>query len=272
MPSSQQFTLPVVTFDTCVLMHSFTRKLLLQLSKQSLFFPIWSEEIGIEWRRNAPRIWHVERRVVEQEWESMQTAFPLANMGEVAPFYTPINEHLYPTQAETADNLHTSTPITTPVQNSVKTLHAPSQIDTSHTRLEDKTDLTHAKVLYYRLQPANTSHLQNYLFKRIDKKDRHIALCALLAGQRFHAKQNILLTWNIGDFHRRELREFGIELKTPDSYLSELFAEHHELINTACLFLHQEHLTLGRHPYTLVELLKREKLYRLANLLDSLSR
>lgn len=230
MHTSNSSTLPIITLDTCVLMHSFTRKLLLQLAKYPLFFPIWSEEIGKEWRRNAPRIWHVEPQVVKQEWDQMQQAFPLANMGEVAPFYKEMNERFFPYLAPSTQQKK--------------------------------------EVLYYCLQPEVTQPLQSYLFKRIDKKDRHIALCALVAAQRLNSTHNILLTWNTNDFHRRELKEHQIALKTPDQYLSDLCITHREQLIHSCQLLYQEHLTLSQHAYTLTTLLKRDKLYRLANLLQ----
>ncbi|NEN76174.1 hypothetical protein F9B74_07545 [Pelistega sp. NLN82] len=182
----------LITLDTCVLMHSFTRNLLLRLGKYHLCFPIWSQEIGIEWLRNAPRIWKVSPNIVEKEWDNMQIQYPLSNMGEV-----PIYENL---------------------------------------------------------------------FKRIDKKDRHVAYCALEGIHRFNPQESILLTWNIKDFHRKELHLQEISLKTPDEYLSTLWKTHTQVLTQLFLIGREEHLRLGLPDYTIPELLKRDKLYRLAKL------
>lgn len=182
----------LITLDTCVLMHTFTRQLLLALHHEGIITPIWSNEIGREWLRNAPRIWKVERELVVQLWETMQIAHPHANLGDI-------------------------------------------EVDDS-------------------------------LFKKIDKKDRHIAACAY-QGQQYHQREkSVLLTWNTKDFHKKILRDLGIALKTPEQYLSELWSSHQALFIE---LFHQgrvNHLALGLPDYSIEELLKRDKLYRVAKL------
>ncbi|MDY3331932.1 MAG: PIN domain-containing protein [Pelistega sp.] len=182
----------LITLDTCVLMHTFTRNLLLRLPQAGICSPIWSNEIGREWLRNAPRIWKVERDIVVAAWEAMQKTHPTANLGDI--------------------------------------------------------------------------EVDEILFKKIDKKDRHIAACAWI-GQQQHAQQeSILLTWNTKDFHKKTLRDLGIALKTPEQYLSELWSHHQDLLISLFEQGREEHLALGLPDYSMEELLKRDKLFRVAKL------
>ncbi len=187
------FAMPtLLTLDTCVLMHTFTRQLLLALHHARLITPIWSNEIGREWLRNAPRIWKVERDVVAQLWETMQTTHPCANLGDI--------------------------------------------------------------------------EVDEVLFKKIDKKDRHIAACAYQGQRAYPQEDSILLTWNTKDFHKKTLRDLGITLKTPEQYLSELWSSHQTLLIELFQQSKVHHLTLGLPDYPIEELLKRDKLYRVAKL------
>lgn len=234
-------TLPqtLLTLDTCVLMHSFTRNLLFSLTKTQPILPIWSEEIGIEWKRNAPRIWKVNPDVVEQEWQTMQADLPLSNMGAVSPYYTIFHHMNQCTEACQPD------------------------VSVVHTLSLDSLAQTHDFCLN---TPSPTQ--PSSLFKRIDPKDRHVALCALVARYRFsNYPHSVLLTWNTQDFHRRELREQAIELQTPDEFLSKHYPELALQLPSLCQSLHQEYLKLGYGTQSLYERLRRDKLYRLANLM-----
>ncbi|WP_071058801.1 PIN domain-containing protein [Pelistega sp. MC2] len=199
MTQAKPTTLPIslITLDTCVLMHSFTRRLLLRLCASNNCSPAWSDNIGEEWLRNAPRIWRVAHDVVLTEWLSMQAQFPQSNMGCIEEI------------------------------------------------------------------PA--------LFGRIDKKDRHVAWCAVKAQQHFNVTASILLTWNTKDFHKRELREQGISLFTPDQYLVQYWQQSPDTLLPQLEQGLVEHISLGLPEYSLVELLKRDKLYRLAKLVSSLN-
>lgn len=68
-----------VVLDACVLMPGILRRLLLRVGSMGLYQPVWSEYIGDEWRRNAARIWSIPPERLMQEWQAMQTAFPLAS-------------------------------------------------------------------------------------------------------------------------------------------------------------------------------------------------
>lgn len=189
--------LPLV-LDTCVLMHTFTRSLLLKLGEKGICTPLWSNEIYAEWLRNAPRIWKVDDSVVENEWQMMQTRFPQALIT--------IEDDKYP-----------------------------------------------------------------LLFKRIDKKDRHVALCALMGQERLELTNSTLLTWNIKDFHKKELRDQGITLATPDQYLVALWQEYSTLLIELFTLCQQDYITQGLPAFSIEEILKRDKLYRLSKLYSAAS-
>ncbi|NOL49481.1 PIN domain-containing protein [Pelistega europaea] len=182
-----------LVLDTCVLMHTFTRNLLLRLGENGICIPLWSEEIHAEWLRNAPRIWKVEDSVVENEWQMMQTRFPHSLIA--------VDMEKYPLR-----------------------------------------------------------------FKRIDKKDRHVALCAFVGQQSLGSYTSTLLTWNIKDFHKKELRDQGITLATPDQYLTELWPTKSELLKELFVLGQQDYITLEMPTYSIEEILKRDKLYRLAKI------
>ncbi|MBY5413316.1 PIN domain-containing protein [Rhizobium leguminosarum] len=49
-----------------------------------------------------------------------------------------------------------------------------------------------------------------------DRDDRHV-LAAAIAG-----KASVIVTWNLKDFPRRDLRPYGITSKSPDDFLADL--------------------------------------------------
>lgn len=103
-------------------------------------------------------------------------------------------------------------------------------------------------------------------FEKTDPKDRHVALCALLAQQHFNRQRSTLLTWNIKDFHKKQLLEHGILLQTPDHYLSELWLHTPHLLLAVLEQERRRYIELGMPSHPLLEILKRDKLFRLAKL------
>ena len=61
-------------------------------------------------------------------------------------------------------------------------------------------------------------------FGNTDKKDRHVAAAAEKVAP------SILATWNVKDFDVECLRKVGVQVKTPDELLSELFDANPDLI------------------------------------------
>ena len=182
----------LIVLDTCVLMHTLTRNLLLRLAQAGHCLPIWGDYIGVEWLRNAPRIWKVEPEVVVQEWQIMQEQFPLSNMGTVTEYEQGL--------------------------------------------------------------------------KQSDAKDWHVIACAKASKQRFPEKSCAVLTWNIKDFNRSELRRSEILLYNPDQFLSLLWPTHEQLFLQLFEQALVDHVNIGRELEPITELFKRDRLYRLSRL------
>jgi hypothetical protein len=79
-------TLPphALVLDACILMSGLLRPLLLELAKKGLLSPVWNDRIGLEWQRNATRMWPLSAELLANEWAKMQAEFPMANMGDVS--------------------------------------------------------------------------------------------------------------------------------------------------------------------------------------------
>ncbi|MGB3290390.1 MAG: PIN domain-containing protein, partial [Burkholderiaceae bacterium] len=73
-----------IVLDTCVLISNVLRRAFLHLGAQGCFQLAWSPVIGDEWRRNAARLWGVSAEDVQEQWDALQIAFPLADQGDVS--------------------------------------------------------------------------------------------------------------------------------------------------------------------------------------------
>lgn len=76
----------ILVLDTCVLISSVLRRLLLRMAEQGCFEPAWSARIGREWRGTGARLWQASAEDVRGQWEALQAAFPQADQGDVAAF------------------------------------------------------------------------------------------------------------------------------------------------------------------------------------------
>ncbi|TCT08515.1 PIN domain-containing protein [Paralcaligenes ureilyticus] len=76
----------VVVIDTCVLISSVLRRVLLRLAGENCFRPAWSPIIGDEWRRTAAHLWQASAPDLQVQWEALQTEFPDADQGDVSAF------------------------------------------------------------------------------------------------------------------------------------------------------------------------------------------
>ncbi len=72
-----------------------------------------------------------------------------------------------------------------------------------------------------------------HLFAKTDAKDRHVAAAAVAARKRSKADIVTIITWNLGDFDRKELANAGVAAETPDAFLSRLFAKSPEEVIAA---------------------------------------
>lgn len=82
------------------------------------------------------------------------------------------------------------------------------------------------------------------LFAKTDAKDRHVAAAAVAARKRAEADIVKIITWNIGDFDRKELAKVGVVAETPDAFLCRLIADSPEDVVAAFVQM-QDNL---RHP------------------------
>lgn len=182
----------VVVLDTCVLISSVLRALLLQLAQEGRLTPVWSTVIGDEWRRTAARLWDASEEDILLQWEALQSAFPKADMGDV-------------------------------------------------------------------------SGLKQGL-ERSDPKDWHVVAAARAAVAAYPDSRVAVITRNVKDFHRAELRRLGIYLFDPDQLLSRLWAHAPKLMARLLSGLADGACPPGRQPVDLQTLLKRERLFRLNRL------
>lgn len=101
-----------------------------------------------------------------------------------------------------------------------------------------------------------------------DEKDHHVIACAL-SKQLDISDQNIsIITWNLKDFARREIRELGLYLYSPDQLLAMLWPKHKELMMDLFNFFAIDALEVGREELSILEFLKRERLFALKKLYE----
>ena len=188
---------PYLVLDACILMSGVLRPWLLKLGAQGLFYPVWSDRLGHEWRRNAARIWTIDPSLLEREWQDMERTFERANVSRWP------DEPTRPT-----------------------------------------------------LQYS-------------DAKDWHVIEAACQAQQRNPTTPVGIVTFNIKDFSRSELRRLGVDLWDPDRLLSKWWETHQAILTSTLEDVVQELIEGGRrHPAPLPDFLKRERLFRLNKLLD----
>jgi hypothetical protein len=178
--------------DTCVLISNVLRRALLHLAAQGCFQLAWSPVIGDEWRRNAARLWGVSDADVQEQWNALQVAFPMADQGDVSEF---------------------------------------------------KSGL-----------------------RRSDPKDWHV----VAAGRAVLARQPqgsvAIVTRNIRDFNRSELRGLGLGLLDPDQLLLGCWQERPALMSDLLSKLPDYALAPGRDLEAVDVILRRERLFRLNRL------
>ncbi|WP_233155060.1 PIN domain-containing protein [Candidimonas nitroreducens] len=98
-----------------------------------------------------------------------------------------------------------------------------------------------------------------------DPKDWHVVAAGRAALARWPGQPAAILTRNLKDFDRRELRGLGLQLYEPDRYLELCWAAHGGPLRDALESLAQELAQIEAAP-PLHEVLGRERLYRLRKL------
>lgn len=184
-----------LVLDACILMSSILRPLFLDLAESGWFRPVWSERIGLEWRRNAARIWKVAPAVLDAEWAAMTRRFPEADAGDVSAY--------------------------------------------------------EASLCYS------------------DPKDRHVVAAGLASRARaalLVQPEVCVLTWNLKDFNRSELRRQDVGVRDPDRQLAAWAADDRPRLVQALRRLPDYARVLGREE-SAGAILRRERLYRTGRLL-----
>lgn len=165
---------------------------MLSLAAQGVYHPVWSERIGLEWRRNAARLWDIPHEVLEAQWDEMNAEFPHASQANLQAYES---------------------------------------------------------VLRYS-----------------DPKDFHViaagAACRARCGLQ-QVPRVIVATWNLKDFNRSELRRQGLDVRNPDTLLSEWWREDAARLHDSIRAVPGDYIALGREPEPLAATLHRERLYRL---------
>mgnify|MGYP000196262726 CR=1 FL=1 len=101
--------------------------------------------------------------------------------------------------------------------------------------------------------------------RHTDRKDKHVAAAGIASIARAASGPVSVLTWNIKDFSRSELRKQGLGLTDPDRLLSMWWPTHTTVLKAHIEQTLNELFTSGRRqPETVVTMLKRDRLFRLA--------
>ncbi len=104
--------------------------------------------------------------------------------------------------------------------------------------------------------------------KYSDAKDWHVIEAGWLAKQANPDSSAGVLTINIKDFSRSELRQLGLDLWEPDRLLSKWWLSHQALLRQSLNQTIDELVaTNRRHPAPPADFLKRDRLFRLNKLM-----
>jgi hypothetical protein len=103
--------------------------------------------------------------------------------------------------------------------------------------------------------------------RHTDRKDKHVAATGVAAVARALPGPINILTWNLKDFSRSELRKQQLGLMDPDRLLSQWWSSHPSTIKSGIEATVQSLISSGRRqPEPVIALLKRDRLFRLAAL------
>lgn len=105
--------------------------------------------------------------------------------------------------------------------------------------------------------------------KHTDRKDKHVAATGIAAVQAARVGPISVLTWNIKDFSRSELRRQQLGLIDPDRLLSQWWPTHRQTLSEVLALTISELVASGRRqPEPLLGMLRRDRLFRLAGLFE----
>ena len=104
-----------------------------------------------------------------------------------------------------------------------------------------------------------------------DPKDWHVIGAACAARDADGGAGALILTWNLKDFSRSELRRMAVSVQDPDRYLSRLWASDPPGVRLALAGIAADAASWGHRPEPLAETLGRERLFRLRRLVEGAS-
>lgn len=105
--------------------------------------------------------------------------------------------------------------------------------------------------------------------KYSDPKDWHVIAAGLARRARCTLQRTprvSVMTWNLKDFNKSELRRANISVATPDALLSHWFETDPALLEPVLLPVMDDAALVGRPGVDIASVLHRERLYRLAKL------
>ena len=101
--------------------------------------------------------------------------------------------------------------------------------------------------------------------RHTDRKDKHVAAAGMAGVAKQVAQPISVLTWNLKDFSRSELRKQQLGLIDPDRLLAQWWVTQQNTLQRHIEAAIEALLTAGRRqPEPVVTLLKRDRLFRLA--------
>lgn len=106
-----------------------------------------------------------------------------------------------------------------------------------------------------------------HLFTKTDVKDRHVAAAAVAARKRSKANIVTIITWNLGDFDRKELAKVGVVTETPDDFLCRLLADSPEAVVTAFTRMQNNLLNPPKTTWECADTLAKQGLKKFAGLI-----
>lgn len=102
-----------------------------------------------------------------------------------------------------------------------------------------------------------------------DRKDWHVAAAGIASANREPGRSVRVVSWNIKDFSRSELRKLGVGLVDPDRLFSDWWSDQRQIVMPTVERTLRQLIESGRRqPEPLVSVLKRERLFRLAKLVE----
>src|SRR5690606_14208261 len=105
--------------------------------------------------------------------------------------------------------------------------------------------------------------------RRSDPKDWHVIAAARAVKAKNQDLSVAVLTRNLKDFNRTELRSLGLELFDPDQFLVRCWAQNPLLMRELFQLISADIQAVGKAAEPLEVVLKRERLFRLNRLCSS---